>query len=100
VDRNYAAAVEGVIIPAEWVPQRSMRHVRLGFDDEGRYRAALDPADEGGDLHALGHRKGAVVKSVQAWGEGDTGVATRRAVEALTGLSVELQYDASVSAPG
>lgn len=93
VDRNYAAAVEGVIIPAEWVTSAIDAHLTLGFDDSGGWRAALDPADEGGDLHALAIAKGVVVKSVEDWGEGDTGVATRRALERLSGKTVALQYD-------
>lgn len=93
VDRNYAASVEGVIIPADWVSSAIDAHVKLGFDDSGGWRAALDPADEGGDLHALAVAKGVIVKSVEDWGAGDTGDATRRAVEALTGKPVDLQYD-------
>jgi hypothetical protein len=93
VDRNYSASVEGVIIPADWVASAMDAHLTLGFDDSGGWRAALDPFDEGGDLHALALAKGVVVKSVEAWGDGDTGDATRRAVEVLRGKTVELQYD-------
>ncbi len=93
VDRDYSAAVAGVIIPAAWVTSAIDAHIKLGFDDSGAWRAALDPADEGGDLHALAIGRGSVVHSVEDWGEGDTGKATRRAVEALRGKKVELQYD-------
>ncbi len=93
VDRNYAAAVEGVIIPPEWVNAALDAHLKLGFDDSGGWRAALDPFDEGGDMHALAIAKGVVVKSVEAWGDGDTGDATRRTVDELRGKRVALQYD-------
>jgi phage terminase large subunit len=93
VDRNYSAAVAGVIIPAEWVTSAIDAHIALGFDDSGGWRAALDPADEGGDLHALAIGKGSILHSIEDWGEGDVGVATRRAIEALRGKTVELQYD-------
>lgn len=93
VDRNYSAAIAGVIIPAEWVVSAIDAHIKLDFDDSGGWRAALDPADEGGDLHALAIAKGSVLHSVEDWGEGDTGKATRRAVEAMDGRTVDLQYD-------
>jgi hypothetical protein len=93
VDRNYTAAVEGIIIPGEWVASAIDAHVALGFDDEGVWRAALDPADEGGDRHALAIAKGSIVHSVDDWGEGDVGKATRLAVDRLRGRTVALQYD-------
>ncbi|WP_089177137.1 hypothetical protein [Bosea sp. AS-1] len=94
VDRNYSAAVEGVIIPAEWVKAAIDAHVKLGFTDEGGWVAALDVADSGGDTNALAKRKGPILKSVEEWGERDTGKTTRRAVTACAGLGpLELQYD-------
>jgi phage terminase large subunit len=97
VERNYSAAVAGVIIPSAWVASAVDAHVKLGFDDSGRWRAALDVADptEGttGDLHALAIGKGPILHSIEDWGDGDTGEATRRAIEKLRGKTVELQYD-------
>jgi len=93
VDRDYSASVEGVIIPAAWVTSAIDAHLKLGFDDSGGYSAGLDPADEGGDLHALALRKGVVLKHVEDWGKGDVGEATRKAVEHLSGLTVDIQYD-------
>lgn len=93
VDRDYASAIEGVIIPADWVAAAIDAHIKLGFDDSGAWRAALDPADEGGDRHALAIAKGVVVKSVDDWPDGDVGAATRRALGELEGIKVELQYD-------
>jgi phage terminase large subunit len=93
VDRNYTAAVEGTIIPGDWVASAIDAHLTLGFSDDGAWRAALDPADEGGDLHALAIAKGSILHSVEDWGEGDVGKATRRSVDRLRGRMVALQYD-------
>lgn len=94
VDRNYAAAVDGVIIPAEWVKSAIDAHIKLRFDDAGGWVAALDVADEGGDLNALAKRKGVILKAVDEWGESDTGKTTRRALDACSSLgTVQLQYD-------
>lgn len=94
VDRNYAAALEGVIIPGEWVVAAIDAHLRLGFDDSGGWGAALDVADGGGDTNALAIRKGVVLKSCTEWGERDTGVTTRRAVDGCRPYCpLNLQYD-------
>jgi phage terminase large subunit len=100
VNRNYAASVAGVIIPAEWVKSAIDAHIALGFDDSGGWRAALDVADptEGttGDLHALAIGKGSILHSIKDWGDGDTGEATRRAIGELEewgATPLELQYD-------
>lgn len=94
VERNYAAAVDGVIIPADWINSAIGAAEKLGFEASGATIAALDVADEGGDRNALSVRKGAVLQSCDDWAEGDTGYTTRKAVNALAGLGpVSLQYD-------
>ena len=94
VDRNYAAAVENVIIPSEWVKAAIDAHIHLGFDDSGGWVAALDVADGGGDRNALAKRKGIILKSVEEWGERDTGMTARRAVDSCRDLgAINLQYD-------
>jgi len=94
VDRNYSASVDGVIIPAEWIIAAIDAHVKLGFEATGAQIAALDVADEGGDKNALALRKGPVLQSVDDWGDGDTGMTTRRAVAMCQGIGpVEMQYD-------
>ena len=95
IDRDYAATVEGIIIPYDQLQSCIDAHLELGFDDDGGYMAGLDVADEGGDMNALTVRKGWVVKSAQEWGERDPGATARRAVGYLRDyLPVELQYDA------
>lgn len=94
VERNYAASVDGVIIPAEWVKSAIDAHVRLNFDDAGGWMASLDVADEGGDLNAAAKRKGVILKHASEWGENDTGQTTRKAVALCEGHGViPLQYD-------
>lgn len=94
VNRNYSASVAGVIIKAEWVMAAYDAHNFLGFSDDGAERAALDVADEGGDKNALSRRKGVVLKYVEAWGEGDTGVTARRTVQYLRKYApASCQYD-------
>ena len=83
VDRDYAASVEGVIIPAEWVRAAVDAHVKLQFLDEGKWVAGLDVADGGGDRNALAQRRGVVLKKIKAWGQVDTGVTARRAIQML-----------------
>lgn len=94
VDRDYAASVEGIIIDPQWVKAAIDAHVVLGFDESGGWVGALDVADSGMDTNALALRKGVVLKSVEEWGERDTGMTARRAVSAAKFIKqVELQYD-------
>jgi phage terminase large subunit len=94
VNRNYAASVEGVIIPAEWVKSAIGAAEKLGFTDDGPWSVALDVADGGGDTNALAGVKGVVIKEVEDWAARDTGVTTRRAIAFCEGKGkVELQYD-------
>ena len=94
VDRNYSAAVAGVVIPSEWVAAAIDAHIALGFEATGPIVPALDVADEGGDRNALARRRGAVLLSVDEWGEGDVGQTARRAIGALENDGpVSLQYD-------
>ena len=105
VDRNYAASVEGVVIPADWVKSAIDAHLVLKFSahEADECYGGLDVADEGGDRNAMALREGVVLKSMAEWGERDTGVTTRRAVDAAHGYvrkinrkqtrKVNLQYD-------
>jgi len=100
VDRNYAASVEGVVIPAEWVQSAIDAHLKLEFtehENDDCY-AGLDVADGGGDRNALAIREGAVLRYCEQWGERDTGVTTRRAVDSVAAYArkrrrAKLQYD-------
>jgi hypothetical protein len=100
VDRNYAASVEGVVIPAEWVESAIDAHIKLNIEEHKNdaLYAGLDVADGGGDRNALAIRKGIIITSAEQWGERDTGVTTRKALDGVQnvghkGRSILVQYD-------
>lgn len=101
IERNYAAAVVGVIIPAEWVEAAIDAHKKLNIPEDGPWGGGLDVADGGGDVNALVLRKGIVLKKIDEWGERDTGVTARRAIAACQGLGkTYVQYDAAPVSSG
>ncbi len=100
VDRNYAASVEGVVVPAEWVKSAIDAHVALKWKEETNDPcwAGLDVADGGGDRNALAIREATILRVIEQWGERDTGLTTRRALDGVQGYArknrrVRLQYD-------
>ena len=100
VDRSYAASVEGVVIPAEWVKSAIDAHIKLEWKETERdpCYAGLDVADGGGDRNALAVREATTLRSIEQWGERDTGVTTRRALDGVSTYGrkkrrVHLQYD-------
>lgn len=94
VDRDPLAAVDGIVIPGEWVRSAVDAHVRLKLPEDGGWCAGLDVADEGMDLNALVGRRGIMVKLAEEWGERDTAATARRAIEHMRGRGqVDLQYD-------
>lgn len=94
VDRDPRSALVGIIIPPEYVKAAIDAHIRLNFGDAGLWSAALDVADEGGDLNALTKRKGVVLRYADDWGEGDVGESARRAIQECSGHApINLQYD-------
>lgn len=94
VDRDYAASIEGVIIPAKWVKAAIDAHIKLKFIPIGEKVAGQDVADEGGDKHALAWRHGVILQDAQHWGDGDGGDCARKAMDtcALNGIR-EIYYD-------
>jgi len=94
VDRDYSAAVEGVIIPAIWVEASIDAHRLLEFEDSGRYGAALDLAGEGGDTNALTTRRGVILKTAEEWGANDSRHTMGRVLATCRPICpLELQYD-------
>lgn len=72
IDINYAASVEGVLIPGKWVQAAIDAHRKLGFVPSGERRAGLDVADEGRDQNAIAVRYGVLLEHVESWsGKGD-----------------------------
>lgn len=72
LDIDFAASVEGVLIPSAWVQAAVDAHVRLGFIPTGAKGGALDVADEGKDANAFCGTHGILVEELAEWsGKGD-----------------------------
>lgn len=80
IERNYASAVEGVILKQEWIDAAVDAHETIGGADGGII-GALDVADGGRDRNAWAGRRGVVLCQLDEWGERDTARTARRAVE-------------------
>ena len=94
VERNYSASVEGVVIPSDWVSSAIDAHKKLKFRDDGGWMAALDVADGGKDRNALAKRKGVILRFLDEWGDIDTGLTARKAIDLCRDtLPIEVQYD-------
>ena len=83
IDCDFAASLEGVCIPSQWVQAAIDIDKFLGLDLEGgAWRAALDIADRGNDKNAIVLTKGRKMKFAAQWsGKGsDTGYSVQRAM--------------------
>lgn len=67
VDLDYTASVEGVLIPSAWVQAAIGAAEKLGIEPTGQRLAALDVADEGGDLNAWCGARGVLVEVIEEW---------------------------------
>ncbi len=67
IDINYAAAVEGILIPSAWVQAAIGAHIKLGIQPTGARYAGLDVADEGIDRNAFAGRHGFLLECVRSW---------------------------------
>lgn len=99
VDRDPSAAVEGVLIPNQWVKAAIDAHKNkllkgLNWHEGLRY-GALDVADGGRDKNSLGIRKGSIVTHMSEWAfSPDPGVSANMAVNTCRLKKVnELHYD-------
>lgn len=102
VNRNYYAAVQGVIINSEHLKACIDAHLIPALKGEGwedgPWHGALDVADnlEGtvGDRNAGSFRKGVVLRELYEWNELDVGATTRRAVAmCMSKGSMQFDYD-------
>jgi hypothetical protein len=72
VDINYAASVEGVLIPSAWVEAAIDSHIALDIAPSGERTGGLDVADEGKDKNSFATRYGIVLQFLDTWsGKGD-----------------------------
>lgn len=67
VDIDYAASVEGILIPHQWVLSAYDAHLKLGIEASGSRGGALDVADEGMDMLAFAICHGILVENVLEW---------------------------------
>jgi hypothetical protein len=97
IERNYAASVQGVIIPSEWLDACIDAHTKLGIPVDGPKSSALDIGDsEDGDRNAQVDRTGIVLTYAEEWVAKDPGVTARKAMaHCLEARIKELQYDAA-----
>lgn len=97
VDINYAASVEGVLIPSTWVQLALDAHEKLGIEPTGDRIAGLDVADEGKDKNSYAARHGVVMTYLDTWsGKGDDIFGTtQKAMDLSIDQSIDtLFYDA------
>lgn len=91
LDIDFAASVEGVLIPSAWVQASIDAHVKLGIVPTGSRSGALDVADEGKDANAFCGAHGILVEVLEEWsGKGDDIFGT---VQKAFGICDELGYD-------
>ena len=67
IDIDYAASVEGVIIPSLWVQAAVDAHIKLGIEPSGIRKGAWDVADEGKDSNAFCGRHGILINHISEW---------------------------------
>jgi len=91
IDINYAASVEGVVIPSAWVQAAIGAHLKLGIEPTGKRHGGLDVADEGRDANSFAGRHGCVLIYLQSWsGKGGDIYAT---VEKTFGICDENDFE-------
>lgn len=99
VERDYAASVEGVIIPMAHAKAAIDAHIKLGIQPSGNKAGALDVADEGIDKNAQIIRHGILCLLAEQWAKGTTGETTNKSIELIRphlhpSYVFENQYDA------
>lgn len=94
VDRDYSAAVDGILIQRDWVQAAIDAHLKLNLPETGLWSSALDVADGGGDTNAQSQRQGVILRELDEWGARDTAQTARRAIANVANRGrIELQYD-------
>lgn len=96
IDRDYFSAVEGVIIPNEWVKSAIDAHEKLqhlGDWSTGEDMAAQDVADGGRDRNAYAQRKGVILNDLDHWGGLAEDAAKRSIPKAVDQNVTSLFYD-------
>lgn len=95
VDRDYLAAVQGIMIKPQWLKSCIDAHIKLEFEPSGITQAGVDASDEGGDIDAITIRKGSVIIHNENWncaGDHDFSAGKAHEVSMANGVD-ELIYD-------
>lgn len=74
IDIDYAASVEGVLIPSAWVQSAIDAHKKLGITVSGSKIMALDVADEGIDKNSIAGRHGVLLNYLDTWSGKDSDI--------------------------
>lgn len=95
IERDYAASIQGAIIPMDWIEAAVDAHLKLPGLDEGGWTAALDVGDaEDGDRNAGVGRKGVALMIAEEWAARDPGVTARKMLQIVEPLGrVDIEYD-------
>lgn len=97
LDINYAASVEGVVIPYQWVMAAVDAHKKIGLAPSGARMGALDVADQGNDLNAWASSYGVLMTGLKEWSgkESDIFETTEQAFSLAAQFDVpSFKYDA------
>lgn len=97
IDRDYSAAVHGIVVPGAWVRAAIDACDKLGITPTGRRSASLDVADEGRDKNAIIGRTGIQIDHIEEWSGkgGDIYSTTQHAFGQCDLLGIKrMRYDA------
>lgn len=67
IDIDYAASVEGILIPTKWIQASIDANKRFGIEITGKRMATLDVADEGSDKNAFTGGYGNEIQVSKEW---------------------------------
>lgn len=67
IDIDFAASIDGVLIPTAWIQSAIDADKKLGIDASGEVSAALDVADLGRDSNALSKKNGVILEDFREW---------------------------------
>ena len=97
VDVDYAASVEGVVLPTAWINSIIDAHKKLAIEVSGQRLLSLDVADEGRDQNAIASRYGILLDYIHAWSGVDSDIfaTSQKAVDTCNDFGIyEFLYDA------
>lgn len=98
LDIDYAASVEGVVIPSSWVQAAVDAHITLGVTPTGRRAGSFDVADRGRDKLAFVASYGVLLFYAEDWSspaDGDLFQSTQKVFNLCDELDLtDFNYDA------